>query len=326
MLVSPPNPNSRVYPITRTARKLGLCGLVLTALIATSIWPREGTAKVTMKPGITGHLLVPVFVNGKGPFMFMFDTGADTSAVYAWFASEQRLPSGKAATISGATGDVEEITTHVKSLSLDGRVIRDLDVDTIPDRSDGAKIAGIVGADLLMDRVTVMDIGCETVSLLPHSMDAARIAGPSATPIKAGSIKHGKQLTLPVTVNGVAGVATLDSGARTTMINTTFAKAARIDPGSTAFHDGPPARGAVQTPIPSRIGPIGTVSFPGSTHRNAMVRVVDLPVFDDAGYANGRAFNIGVDMLHDLRITIDYSARRAWIGPSRCVAKVSSRS
>lgn len=326
MLVSRTTPNGRVYPITRTARKLGVCGLVLTALIAISIWPREGTAKVSMKPGITGHLLVPVFVNGKGPYPFMLDTGADTSAVYAWFASEHRLPPGKTATISGATGDVEETTTRVDSLALDGWAIRHFDVDTIPDRTDGVKIAGIVGADLLMDRLTVVDTGCETASLLPRSMNAARIAGRGATLIRAGSIKNGKQLTLPVTVNGVAGVATLDSGARTTMINTIFAKAARIDPGSTAFHDGPPARGAVQTPIPSRIGPIGTVRFPGSTHRNAVVRVVDLPVFDDAGYSNGHAFNIGVDMLHDLRITIDYSARRVWVGPSRCVAKGGGRS
>ncbi|WP_068832698.1 retroviral-like aspartic protease family protein [Xanthomonas graminis] len=321
MQVSPTSPNNRVHPIRPTAGKLGVCGLALTALIAACLWPRDGTATVAMTPGITGHLLVPVFVNGKGPYNFMLDTGADTSAVYAWFASQQRLPSGKTATISGATGDVEETTTRVASLSLDGRAIQHLDVDTIPDRTDGVKIAGIVGADLLMDRITVMDIGCETVALLPRSTNAARLAGRSATLIEAGSIRNGKQLTLPVTVNGVAGVATLDSGARSSMINTTFANPAQIDPGSAAFRDGPPARGAVQTPIPSRIGPIGTVRFPGSTQRNVVARVVDLPVFDDAGYANEHAFNIGVDMLHAMRITLDYSARRVWIGPSRCVAK-----
>jgi len=325
MPVSPTSPNSRVYRIRPTAGKLGVCGLALTALLASAIWPRDATAEVAMTPGVTGHLLVPVFVNGKGPYAFMLDTGADTSAVYAWFASEQHLPSGKTATISGATGDVEETTTRVESLSLDGRAIHHLDVDTIPDRTDGVKIAGIVGADLLMDRITVMDTGCQTVSLLPRGKNAARLAGHSATLIEAGSIKNGKQLTLPVTVNGVAGVATLDSGARSSMINTTFANAAQIDPGSAAFRDGPPARGAVQTPIPSRIGPIGTVSFPGSTQRNVVARVVDLPVFDDAGYSDGHAFNIGVDMLQAMRITLDYSARRVWIGPSSCVATSGSR-
>lgn len=321
MPASSANPNSFVYPIGRRPGRLVLYGLLLTAVLAAGILPRKGVASVTMKPGTTGHLLVPVFVNGRGPYQFMLDTGADTSAVYAWFASEHGLPSGKTAIISGATGDVEETTTRVKSLSLDGWSIRNLDVDTIPDRTDGAKIAGIVGADLLMGRLTAMDTGCENVSLLPRSKNPVQIAGPGATLTKAGSIKNGKQLTLPVTVNGVAGVATLDSGARSTMINNIFAKAAGIEPTAPSFRDGPPARGAVPTPIPSRIGPIGTVRFSDTIQRNVVARVVDLPVFDDEGYSNGHAFNIGLDMLHNMRITIDYSARRVWMGPSRCVAK-----
>jgi predicted aspartyl protease len=301
--------------------KLGLCGLVLAGSVTTFSWPHDAAAEVAMNTGATGHLVVPVSVNGKGPYQFMLDTAADTSAVYAWFASEQHLPAGKTATISGATGDVQETTTRVESLSLDGWAVHHLDLDTIPDRTDGMKIAGIVGADMLVDRLTVMDTGCETVALLPRNLDAATIAGRSATLTSAGSIEKGKQLTLPVVVNGVTGVATLDSGARSTMINNTFAKAAQIDPASTAFRDGPPARGAVQTPIPSRVGPVNSVGFPGSTQQNVVVRVVDLPVFDDAGYSNGHAFNIGLDMLHNMRITIDYSDRKVWIGPSSCVAK-----
>ncbi|APG04845.1 hypothetical protein BJI69_13720 [Luteibacter rhizovicinus DSM 16549] len=317
----PTSSNSSFFPSRQTARKLDLRGIVLAGLVTTFAWTHDAAANVAMNTGVTGHLVVPVFVNGKGPYQFMLDTGADTSAVYAWFASEQHLPSGKPATISGATGDVEETTTRVESLTLDGWTVQNLDVDTIPDRTDGMKTAGIVGADMLMDRLTVMDTGCETVALLPRSVDAATAAGRSAILTGAGSIEKGKQLTLPVIVNGVAGVATLDSGARSTMINNTFAKAAQIDPASTSFRDGPPARGAVQTPIPSRVGPISSVRFPGSTQRNVVVRVVDLPVFDDAGYSNGHAFNIGLDMLHNMRITIDYSARKVWIGPSSCVAK-----
>ena len=318
---SPTSPNSSFFPSRQTARKLGLCGLVVAGMVTVFAWPHGAAAEVAMKTGVTGHLVVPVFVNGKGPYQFMLDTGADTSAVYAWFASDQHLPAGKTATISGATGDIQETTTRVESLSLDGWAVHHLDVDTIPDRADGMKVAGIVGADMLMDRLTVMDTGCGTVALLPRSVDAATVAGRSATLTSAGSIEKGKQLTLPVIVNGVAGVATLDSGARSTMINNTFAKAAQVDPASTAFRDGPPARGAVQTPIPSRVGPVSSVRFPGSTQRNVVVRVVALPVFDDAGYSNGHAFNIGLDMLRTMRITIDYSARKVWIGPSSCVAK-----
>ena len=293
----------------------------LAASIAASLavlWSAGADARVVMTPDVTGHLLVPVFVDGQGPYPFVLDTGADESAVYAWFASQQRLPHGRTARISGATGDAAETTTRLASLSLDGRAIHRVDADTIPDRSDGAKIAGIAGADLLTGRVATLDTGCETLSLAPRGVDAARLAGVGAVLVRAGAIKGGKQLTLPVTLNGVTGVATLDTGVRSTMINSTFAKRAGVDPASATFRDGPPARGAVQNPIASRIGPIGTVSFAGQVRRDVVARVADLPVFDDEGYTDGRALNLGVDLLSGVRLTIDYAGRRFWMAPSSC--------
>jgi len=290
----------------------------LIALTIAALGSSAAEARVALTPDTTGHLMVPVFVNGQGPYSFMLDTGADNSAVYAWFASTQHLARGHTAQISGATGDAPETTTRLDKLALDGWAIHDVDVDTMPDRSDGVKIAGIAGADLFMKRLAVLDSGCETMALLPREVDPTQIAGRGAMMIHAGSIKGGKQLTLPVTVNGVAGVATLDTGARSTMINNTFAKAAGVDVASDAFRDGPPARGAVQNPVASRIGPIGTVSFAGLVRQNVVARVADLPVFDDDGYTNGHAFNIGVDILHGVRLTVDYSARRFWVAPSVC--------
>jgi predicted aspartyl protease len=120
--------------------------LVLRSLSA------EAEVRMTVDP--TGHLSVPVFVNGKGPYPFMLDTGADSSAVFAWFASEQRLARGHAAQISGATGDSDEMTTRINTLSLDGRAIHDVDADTLPDRPDGAKIAGVAGVWLANSRCT----------------------------------------------------------------------------------------------------------------------------------------------------------------------------
>lgn len=293
-------------------------GAALIALAIAALWSSAVEARVALKPDVTGHLLVPVFVNGQGPYPFILDTGADNSAVYAWFASRQHLARGHTAQISGATGDARETTTRLDKLALDGWTIDHVEVDTIPDRPDGVKIAGIAGADLLMGRLAVLDTGCETMSLLPRRADPARVAGRGATMIQAGSIKGGKQLTLPVTINGVAGVATLDTGARSTMINETFAKAAGVNLASDAFRDGPPARGAVQNPVASRIGPIGTVSFAGLVRQNVVARVANLPVFDDDGYTNGHALNIGVDILRGVRLTVDYSARRFWIAPSSC--------
>lgn len=290
-----------------------LCLSLCAALLAGT-----AQAKVPLVRDVTGHVTVPVFVNGKGPFQFMLDTGADGSAVYAWFAGSLGLSKGAHRELSGATGSAPMTGALLDKLSVDGHAVKHIDADTVPDRADGVRIAGIVGADMMIGRLTVIDFGCGTFASLPRQRPSPRIVGAGATAVAAGSIKDGKQLSFPVTLNGVAGVAMLDSGARSTMINTRFAAAAGVAIGSDAFHDGEPARGATQTPVPSRIGPIGTVRFLGIIRENVVARVVDLPAFEDEALDGKPVLNLGADLMAGTRLTVDYSARRFWFAPSLC--------
>jgi len=142
--------------------------------------------------------------------------------------------------------------------------------------------------------------------------------GSHAHLVNAGSIPGGKQLTLPVTINGASGVALLDSGSRTTIINQLFASAAGIDPQSATFRDGDPARGATQKAVNSRVGTIGTVTFAGITHKGATARVADLPFLEDAGLTHSAVMVLGLDLLRNTRLSLDYSGRRFWVAPSKC--------
>jgi predicted aspartyl protease len=278
----------------------------------------QARAETPLRWDSTGHVVVPAMVNGKGPFDFILDTGADESAVYAWFAKSLDLPKGKTGVLSGATGSAAMTASRVSALGVDGHIIRNIEADTVPDRVDGAKLAGVAGVDLMLGRLVVIDFACKTFALLPLQGAPAEIAGPGATLVRAGSIRDGKQLTLPVTVNGAPGVAVLDSGARATAINLDFALAAGVDPLSAAFRQGEPTRGATTTAVNSRVGPIGTVRFAGLTHPDAVARVLDLPYLESAGLAKVPAMNLGLDLLRDTRLTVDYSSRRFWLARSRC--------
>jgi len=289
----------------------------LFALLAVPLLAGGARAEVPLTWDQTGHVTVPTFVNGKGPFDFILDTGADEAGVYAWFAESLGLPKGKIGELSGATGSQPMVAARIGTLAVDGHTIRDVEADTIPDRTDGVKQAGVAGVDLMMGRLTVIDFGCNTASLLPIPSAPGKIAGAGATLVQAGAIRDGKQLTLPVTINGVMGVAVLDSGARITNINLKFASAAGIDPGSPGFHD-EPTRGATMKAVATRIGPIGRVGFAGIVRPGAVARVGDLPYFEGAGLAGGPAMNLGLDLLRGTRLTVDYAARRFWLAPSAC--------
>jgi predicted aspartyl protease len=293
----------------------------LLTLLTASFLATAASAQVPLTWDSTGHVVVPALVNGKGPYDFILDTGADESAVYAWFAKSLALPKGESRELSGATGSEQMTVTRLSTLGVDGHVVGNIDADTVPDRTDGAKIAGIVGVDLMAHQLAVIDFACKTFALRPVEDVGADIVGNNAKLIKAGSINGGNQLTLPVTVNGVAGTAVLDTGSRSTQINSTFAAAVGISPNSNAFKD-IATRGATKTSISARVGPIGTVHFAGITRVDAVARVVDLPYLKEAGLADVPAMNLGLDLLRGTRLTVDYSARRFWLAPSTCLSEV----
>jgi predicted aspartyl protease len=295
--------------------------LILIALLTASFQATSTNAQVPFTWDSTGHVVVPALVNGKGPYDFILDTGADESAVYAWFAKSLELPKGESRELSGATGSEQMTVTRLSTLGVGGHVVGNIDADTAPDRSDGAKIAGIVGVDLMAHKLAVIDFACKTFALRPVENVGANIVGKNAKLIKAGSIRGGNQLTLLVTVNGVVGTAVLDTGSRSTQINSTFAAAVGISPNSDAFKD-VATRGATKTSISARVGPIGTVHFAGITRPNAVARVVDLPYLKEAGLEGVPAMNLGLDLLRGTRLTVDYSARQFWLATSSCSSEV----
>ena len=290
--------------------------MILTVSLVLALRPAQ--AKIPLTWDSTGHVIIDARVNGKGPYRFILDTGADESGVYEWFAKTLDLPTGGARELSGATGSEPSIVAKVSTLSVDGHAIRQVEADTLPDRADGAKLAGVAGVDLMRHRLAVIDFGCSTFALLPLQAASTKITGAGATKIMAGAILDGQQLTLPVTVNGVTGIAVLDSGSRYTFINSHFATAAKVDPASTLFRDAEPTHGATVKRIATRVGPIGGVKFAGISIPDAEARVVDLPYFQTAGLADKPAMNLGLDLLAHTRLTVDFSSRQFWLAHSSC--------
>jgi hypothetical protein len=281
---------------------------------------RPAQATVPLTWDSTGHVVIDARVNGKGPYPFILDTGADETGVYDWFAKSLDLPSGATRELSGATGTEPANVAKLSTLSVDSHAIRQVEADTIPDRVDGEKLAGVAGVDLMRDRLAVIDFGCSTFALLPLQATNAKITGAGAIRIKAGAILDGQQLTFPVTVNGVTGIAVLDSGSRYTFINSQFAAALKVDPASALFRDAQPTRGATMKKVATRVGPIGGVKFAGISIPDAEARVVDLPYFQTAGLADKPAMNLGVDFLARTRLTVDFSSRQFWLARSSCSA------
>ena len=278
---------------------------------------QQASAAVPLTTISDGHLLVPVYVDGKGPYPFMLDTGADTSGLYQWFADEATLPPAGATTVTGMTGAVEMKQYHVASFKLDGREFKGVTAYALPDRHDGAKIAGVIGNDFMDGTVTVFDFPCSQVTVHPKPADAAAIAG-SGTPIAAQRPLADTLFSLPVTLNGAKGIGVLDTGNRLTKINPRFAKAAGLDTGSPAFHPADAIYGISPTVgMVPKAGPIGTVSVGDIRLEQVQGEVIDIKTFAE-DFGDTPVMQLGTDLIGRFRLVYEHDANRFWLTPSRC--------
>src|ERR1700733_6355452 len=275
-------------------------------------------AAVPFTPAGDGHDTIPACVNGKGPFGFILDTGADGSSLYQWFAEKERLPKGKVRDVYGQTGSVSSPTYSLKTLSVDGRAIHNIVADGLPNRHDAGRQAGVAGNDLMDGTITIFDFPCRTVEIRPKPVDVHAIVPSDSVVIQGGSVPDGTQLTLPVTVGSVESTAYLDTGSRDTRISPSFAAAAHIDPSSPAFRDADLIFGFKSKGTVSRIGPIGSVQFAGITVTHAEARVIDLPVFGTFRPGGPPAMILGMDLMQGYRIVYDHEAKQFWFTLSLC--------
>lgn len=290
----------------------------LTAILCACVGVSANAAVPLIAAG-DGHDTVPVYVDRHGPYQFILDSGADGSAVYEWFARTAHLPKdeGGAVELSGQTGSAKVTMYHVGDFELEGHHLRNVSAYGLPNRHDAGREAGVLGNDFMDGAVVVYDFPCRQVEVHAKPVNVARIAGDGAVPVQAGIDEGTTLLTLPVSVNGAAGVAILDTGSRGSRLTPSFASAAGIDASSSRFRDGAPIFGANSRKMIPRDGTIGTIRFGGVEIEHVNAQVIDLPVLKD-DFKGKPAMLLGVDLIGRFRVIYDHSARKIWFHPSQC--------
>jgi predicted aspartyl protease len=113
-----------------------------------------------------GRVLAEVRINDRGPYRFIFDTGANRSAISPRVASELGLPSAGEATLNvhGVTGSAQLAAIEVRKLQVGEIVLENLRLPVLPPNvfADADGILGVEGlgqarveVDLVNDRLWV---------------------------------------------------------------------------------------------------------------------------------------------------------------------------
>lgn len=124
--------------------------LLLLVLIATAprLWAGSATP---FHLGAQGGVIVPVLINGEGPFPMLLDTGASHSAIDADVAAAVGAEAVAAANVISPAGDAARPIVALEHLQLGPITFDAVLPSVVPVRSfdpDG-RLRGVVGQDLL---------------------------------------------------------------------------------------------------------------------------------------------------------------------------------
>lgn len=262
-------------------------------------------AEVPIEIAATGHATVPV-EGSFGVRQFVFDTGAEGSAVYADFADSVGFVSAGSTTLQGQTGADEVPMVRLTELMLDGVRKAPLDAVKLERRADGVPLAGIVGLDVFGDRTVDFDLPRKRISLYAAG---AKVEGLKGRPLIA-STTVGNLLTIPVSIGSATATAVIDTGARKTRINWVLGRQLGLDPATLARGD--TIQGATNKAIETGATRLADVHLGGRRLADVPVLVADLPVFGAFGVADRPAIILGLDWLETTRMVIDFPARKVW--------------
>lgn len=296
-------------------------GAGLSAGLASTVWPSIASAQVTtgrIDTGVRptapedplqtwvdtyGRPTADVMVNGRGPYRFLVDTGANKTVLPMRHALDLGVELHGNVTVHGTTGSAEFYLARLEYLDVGSVVRSKVEIAVAPDhlmpRQDG-----ILGADMFVGRKLVFEIAAKTVQVqsslvIPYS---AR-----------GNLRilNGIIPALQGWVGRTQAQIILDTGADPCIVNPVLK--AKLEKAHAGLLQNKSAqlRGITGTVLSGDYMLLPDIRMGNVTVTDASAVAADAPVFRVWGLENKPTIIVGSSVLSRLAsFTIDYGARQ----------------
>lgn len=278
----------------RRLRQAAVSLAVLAALAGGSA--SAALERLTLQRAPSGHFLIPVSIDGQGPYIFLFDTGASHTAIAQPVAESLGFQSNWI-----RTGDVQSLTTRFEAerfalnrfeFAANGPVR--INSVVIPVSADNPNpVAGLLGADAITHRRYAIDFSTGTLTL---DAAPAQIADGHVNPI-------GLLLSRAHLQRGVSLIRVIiDSGSAHSIINPRLARYIRQRSGTIRYNIN-----GVDDDIDMEAAPLTVRRFQigGLCIDSFIALQADLDVFGALGWGYEPAMVLGMDVLQHAALTID---------------------
>lgn len=261
---------------------------------------------------VRSRMTIAVQVNGRGPYRFVVDSGADSSVIGTRIAKSLQLPAGTPVTLNGITASSIVPRVLVDELGLGPTSVSDLELPVLAEVDLGGD--GMLGIDALAEERLMLDFEKRVITIEDASKPAQHMDGEI---VVTARLRRGQLILTQATANGLQVDAVVDTGSEITI-------------GNSALRDKILAKRGVKTEKIAITGVtgvtvdlelawvkelrLGTVVF-----RNVPIAFADVPPFQVFGLSQQPSLLLGTDLMETFRrVSLDFRARKVRFQLRKC--------
>ncbi|HEV8407783.1 MAG TPA: retroviral-like aspartic protease family protein [Sphingomicrobium sp.] len=265
---------------------------------------------------IETRLSVAVMVNGRGPYHFIVDSGADTSVVGLRIAHDLELPLATPAILDAMTSRNIVDRVRVNQLTIGSSTIRNLELPALREVDVGGD--GMIGIDALIEQRLMMDFEKHLIKVedarVPEKFDPRDI-------VIIARRQHGQLILTHVKAAGYDLDAIIDTGSEITIGN--LALRDKLMRRNRDKFITVPVVGVTGATENLQFARIGELQLGPVTLKDVPMAFADVPPFKLFGLSEEPALLLGTDLLENFkRISLDFRSRRVRFQLRRCEESV----
>ena len=258
------------------------------------------------------RLAVAVRVNGRGPYQFIVDSGADTSVVGLRIAYGLQLPLGTPTILNSMTARNVVDRVRVDRLTIGTSTFRDLQLPALREADVGGD--GMIGIDALVEQRLMMDFEKRLIKVEDARIPAKVWPGEIVVTARR---QRGQLILTHVRAAGLPLDAVIDTGSQITVGNLALRdRLIRKKRGKIVTVS---ATGVTGTTIELQVTRIAELQLGPVILRDVPMAFADLPPFEVFGLSEEPALLLGTDLLESFRrVSLDFRARKVRFQLRRC--------